>query len=443
VSTYARPVSSVPFLYRAAVRAARRSAPLLAWGGDKLAAGVRGRRDAVSTLVRWGRGVRDAGRPTAWVHAPSVGEALQAGAVFDALRTLRPGLQVAFTHFSPSAEGMGERLGADVAAYLPWDVGEHVGAALEALDPSLLAFTKTEVWPVLVEEAASRAVQVALIAATVPDGAGRMRWPARAAMASTWRRLALACACTAHDAERLAALGVDPGVVHVTGDPGVDSAARRVVEADRDAPWLAPVHAAGRPVVVAGSTWPADEVALLRAWPALARREPRPLLVVAPHEPTPARVSGLLGELRGLGLPAVTLATLERSGTAEGVDAVVVDRLGFLARLYTAADVAYVGGGFGRAGLHSVVEPAAAGVPVAFGPRHRSARAAGDLIGLGGAREARDAAALAAILAGWLDDPVAKRHATERCLDYIGAHLGAAARTAALLDPLIGQEDQA
>jgi len=436
-------MSSVPFLYRVAVRAARRSAPMLAWGGDKLAAGVRGRRDAVSTLVRWGRGERDAGRPTAWLHAPSVGESLQAGAVLDALRALRPGLQVAFTHFSPSAEGMGERLGADVSAYLPWDVGEHVGAALEALDPSLLAFTKTEVWPVLVEQAASRAVPVALVAGMVPDGAGRMRWPARAAMASTWRRLGLACACTAEDAERLVALGVDRGVVHVTGDPGVDSAARRMAEADPDAPWLAPLHAAGRPVVVAGSTWPADEAALLAAWPTLAWREAPPLLIVAPHEPAPARVAALLAGLRGLGLTAVTLATLERNGTVEGVDAVVVDRVGVLAQLYTAADAAYVGGGFGRAGLHSVVEPAAAGVPVVFGPRHRNARAAGDLIGRGGAREAGDASALGAILAGWLYDPVAKRHAAERCLDYIGAHLGAAARTAALLDPLIGQEDQA
>jgi 3-deoxy-D-manno-octulosonic-acid transferase len=372
-----------------------------------------------------------------------VGEALQAGAVIEALRPLHPGLQVAFTHFSPSAEGMGERLGADVAAYLPWDVGEQVAPALEALSPRVLCFTKTEVWPVLVEEAARRAVPVALLAATVPEGAGRLRWAARVAMASTWRRLSLACACAAADAERLAELGVDPGIVHVTGDSGIDSAARRVAEADPASPWLAPLLGADRPVVVAGSTWPADEAALLQAWPGLARREQAPLLVVAPHEPTPARVASLLEGLRGLGLAAVTLATLERGGTAEGLGAVVVDRLGVLAQLYTAADAAYVGGGFGRRGLHSVLEPAAAGAPVVFGPRHRSARAAGELLRLGAAREAADAAALRAVLADWLDDPVAKDDAAERCLDYIGAHLGAAVRTAELLDPLIGQEDQA
>jgi 3-deoxy-D-manno-octulosonic-acid transferase len=436
-------MSSAPFLYRMAIRAARRSAPLLAWGGDKLSAGVQGRREAVSTLVRWGKGERDPGRPTAWVHAPSVGEALQAEAVVGALRTLRPGLQIAFTHFSPSAEGMGERLGADVAAYLPWDVDEQVVPALEAVAPNVLAFTKTEVWPVLVAEAGRRAVPVALVAATVPEGAGRMRWPARAVMASTWRRLSLACACSVEDAERLVSLGVAPGAVHVAGDPGIDSAARRVAEADPKSPWLAPLHGLDRPVVVAGSTWPADEAALLAAWPAITRSVAAPLLVVAPHEPALARVAALLDSLRGIGLAAVTLSTLERSGSAESVDAVVVDRLGILAQLYTVADAAYVGGGFGRSGLHSVIEPAAAGVPVVFGPRHANARAAGALIGLGAAREARNAAALGAILAGWLYDPVAKMHAVERCLDYIGARLGAAERTAALLDPLIGQEDQA
>jgi len=430
---------SVPILYRVAVQAARRSAPLLAWGGDKLSAGVRGRREAVSTLVRWGREERDAMRPTAWVHAPSVGEALQAGAVVDSLRALRPGLQVAFTHFSPSAEGMGERLGAEVAAYLPWDVGEQVAPALEALEPNVLVFTKTEVWPVLVEEAARRTVPVALVAATVHEGAGRMRWPARAAMASTWRRLTLACACSAEDAERLVVLGVDAGAVHVAGDPGIDSAARRAAGADATAPWLAPFHSAGRPVVVAGSTWEPDEQLLVAAWKGVRRRPPGGLLVLAPHEPTGPRVESLLHELRGSGLRAVPLGTVERAGTVGEVDAVVVDRLGLLAHLYTAADVAYVGGGFGRAGVHSVVEPAAAGAPVVFGPGHGNARAAGALVACGGAREAPDEATLQAVLVAWLEDSVAKKHAAERCLDYIGAHLGAAERTAALLDPLIGQ----
>ena len=432
-----RSMSSVPLLYRLAMRALRRSAPLLARGDSKVARGIRGRRETLDTLVGWGRRERDEGRPTVWCHAPSVGEGLQVGAVLGALTAANPGLQVVFTHFSPSAEGLGERLGADVSAYLPWDVEETVALALDALSPDLVVFTKTEVWPVLVEEAARRGVPVALVGATVPPDAGRSKWPARATLRGTWGALTVACADTPQDAEGLKALGVDPAVVYVTGDPGIDSAARRVTEADRADRHLAPFRASGRTTIVAGSTWPADEDVLLPAWAAVRRAQPSALLVVAPHEPAPASVEALLDRLRGLGSSAVTLATVERNGSVDGVDAVVVDRVGVLTDLYTVGDIAYVGGGFGRDGLHSVVEPAAAGLPTVFGPRHERSRAAGQLIEAGCALAVDDAESLERALRDWLGGPEHRSRAARSLLDYIAAHLGAAERTARLLDPFI------
>jgi 3-deoxy-D-manno-octulosonic-acid transferase len=431
-------MSSVPVLYRLAIRAARRAAPLLAIGDSKLARGIRGRQESVETLVRWGHRERDPDRQTVWFHAPSEGEGLQAEAVMRAWSALRPGLQTVFTHFSPSAEGLGERIGADVAAYLPWDVEDQVGPVLDALRPALLVFTKTEVWPVLVEAADRRGVPVAIAGATVPDGAGRMRWPARAVLTGTWNRLAAACANSREDADRLVGLGVERARVHVTGDPGVDSAERRATEADFGAPYLEPFRASGRLVVVAGSTWPEDEEVLLEAWVGVRTRVPGALLIVAPHEPTPARVGTLLRRLRASDLATVTLATVERNATVGSVDVVVVDRLGVLARLYRVAQAAYVGGGFGSDGLHSVLEPASAGVPSVFGPRHRNARSAAALLAVGGAQEASDGAALEAVLAGWLTDADEKNGAGRSALDYIEAHGGAARRTAELLDSLIG-----
>jgi 3-deoxy-D-manno-octulosonic-acid transferase len=375
--------------------------------------------------------------PTVWVHAPSVGEALQAGAVVDALRMRSPAVQLAFTHFSPSAEGLGDRIGADVSAYLPWDVREDASVALDALRPSLLVFTKTEVWPVLTEEAALRRIPVAMVGATVPADAGRLGWLARVALRSTWKRLRVAAAVGEADAERLVALGVPAPVVHVTGDPAVDSAARRAAEVRPTEPYIAPFRACGRPSVVAGSTWPADEALLLDAWNHVAQALPESLLVVAPHEPSPARVRALLDRLRAAGHATVTLAEIERRGSVEGVRAVVVDRVGVLAQLYTVGDVAYVGGGFGRAGLHSVLEPAAAGVPTLFGPRHQGGPAAAGLLDAGAAREVRDVESMRRALEEWLLQPEEKVHHARRALDYIGAHRGAADRTAALLEPLI------
>jgi 3-deoxy-D-manno-octulosonic-acid transferase len=430
-------MSPVSPLYHVAVGAARAVAPILAVGGSKLARGLAGRRHAHEALATWGETERDPYRPATWVHAPSVGEALQAGAVIGALRTRRPAVQVVFTHFSPSAEGIGPRIGAQVAAYLPWDSSAAVGRALDGVRPDLLVFTKTEVWPVLVDEAVRRGVNVALVAAYVRPGAGRLRWPARALLRSTWQRLSLACACTEEDAVGLVALGVPSSVVHVTGDPGVDGAAERAGQADRLAPSLAPFHADARPTVVAGSTWPRDEAVLMPALQQVRRAVPDVRVIVAAHEPTAGRVRDLLRGLAAAGWRSRTLADVQSIGSAEGVDAVVVERVGVLAQLYTVGDAAYVGGGFGRHGLHSVLEPAAAGVPVVFGPRHGRSAAAAALEAVGGACVVSDAPGLARALAVWLTDPDARARAGKRAFIYIDGHRGAAARTAALLDPLL------
>jgi 3-deoxy-D-manno-octulosonic-acid transferase len=372
-----------------------------------------------------------------------VGEGLQAGAVIGALAARRPGLQVAFTHFSPSAEGMAEQLGAGIEAYLPWDEISAVSRALDGVRPDVLAFTKTEVWPVLVEEAVRRGVRVALLAASVPPAAGRLRWPARALLRATWRQLSLACACSEQDAAGLAVLGVPESVVHITGDPGVDSAAMRAAHIDRVAPGLAPFHADARPTIVAGSTWPRDEAVLVPALDQVRGAVPHLRVIIAAHEPTASRVRELLARFSDAGWRSRTLADVESSGSAEGTDAVVVERVGVLAHLYTVGQAAYVGGGFGQHGLHSVLEPAAAGVPVVVGPRHGRAAAAAALAREGGAAVVADRAGLVAVLTRWLIDGDAGAQAGKRAFTYIDRHRGAAARTAALLDPLLRSHSSA
>lgn len=437
-------MSSVPVLYRGVVTllhrvapAARRTAGILGLEGTKLGRGLDGMRQAPETLGAWGAGGRDPARPTVWLHAPSVGEGLQARAVLEALRERRPDLQSCFTHFSPSAEALAAAMGADVASYLPWDVPTPVRRALDGVRPDLLVFTKTEVWPVLAEEAAERDVPVALVGAVVSRGAGRTGRIARYLMRSTWGRLSLACAVSREDAERLVRLGVPDGAVRVTGDPGIDSAIRRAGEADPTAAHLAPFHEDPRPTLLAGSTWPEDEAVLLPALRDVREEVPELRVVFVPHEPSADVVAGLLARLRGMGWKCRPLSVVESRGSPGDAAAVVVDRVGVLAQLYTVASVAYVGGGYGEGGLHSVLEPAAAAVPVLFGPRHERAPAAAGLLEVGGARVAVDADELATRLLEWLRDPDAKDRAARLALAYIQAHRGAAARTADLLDPLL------
>jgi len=359
----------------------------------------------------------------------------------EALAEAVPGLQAVYTHFSPSAEGLAARMPAAWSGYLPWDLPEEMAPALDAVAPAALVFTKTEVWPELVALAAARGIPVALVGGTVPPGAGRSRWPARALLRSTWARLSLVATLSDADARGFEALGVAPAAIRVTGDPGIDSAVMRARGADPEAPYLRPFHASPRPTVVAGSVWPADMARLFPALRGVRERMPEVRTILAPHEPTGKVVEGLLAEASGYGLRAATLEQVEEGGAA-GVDAVVVDRVGVLAHLYTVGHVAYVGGGFHDAGLHSVLEPAAARLPVVFGPRHANARAAADLLGAGGAQEVADAPALRDVLEGWLDDARARDYAGDRAFGYIDAHLGAARRTALLVREMMTPADR-
>lgn len=423
--------------YRWLLRLLRRFGHIGARRGSKLHRGLVGRRAAHEVLAAWGRDERDARRPVAWFHAPSVGEGLQAEAVIEALEELRADVQIVYTYFSPSAEALARRMAVDVAAYLPWDLPETMTEALDAVRPDLLVFTKTEVWPVLIAEAHERRVPVAIVGASVRHGSSRASWPTRVLLRPAWERLSVACANSDEDAARLAGLGVRTSVLHTTGDPGIDSAAQRADAADPEARHLAPFRTAPRPTLVAGSTWPADEAVLLPALTSVRAVVAGLRVVLAPHEPRELRVRELLERFHVYGWRPTTLSQVEERGEVGDHDAVVVDSVGVLADLYTVADVAYVGGGFHDMGLHSVLEPAAAGVPVVFGPRHESARAAGCLLVAGGAKIASDPEEMERSLSGWLTDATAREAAGSRAFGYIENHRGAAARTAKLLEALI------
>jgi 3-deoxy-D-manno-octulosonic-acid transferase len=424
-------------VYDAAVRLVRRVAPLAARGSSKLARGIRGRLDAGQILEGWARESRIRGRPLAWFHAPSVGEGLQARSSLEALLEERGDLQTAYTHFSPSAAGLARKMPVDVAGFLPWDVGSEMGRLLDVLDPSLLAFTKTEVWPGLARAAVARDVPVVLIAATLSRGAGRLRLPARALLGSTFGSLSRVLAVTDEDALRFPRLGVPEDRIVVTGDPAIDSAWSRAHQADEGAPYLLPFHADPRPTLVAGSTWHVDEEILA---PALARvrgRVPELRLVVAPHEPGEDHLHRLEGLLASSGMRSRRLAEVEAEGRVGEADAVVVDRVGVLAHLYTVGTLAYVGGGFHRHGLHSVLEPAAAGLPTLFGPRHSNAWAATELARIGAARMVAGPGELAAAVEMWLLDRILLEESSGQASGYIEAHRGAADRTGRILAELL------
>jgi 3-deoxy-D-manno-octulosonic-acid transferase len=429
---------SPSLFYRALIAGGRHLVPAFGAVNEKARVGHAARKGVSARLAQWARSSRDPARPLVWLHAPSVGEGLQAEPVLRRLRARHPSWQFAYTYFSPSAVRFAERLGADVADYLPYDTLAEARNAVKALQPAALVFSKLDLWPQLATHAAERGTAVGLIAATVRPGSGRLRWPARTLLAPGYRAVSRAGAIAPEDAGRLVRLGVDPDRIEVVGDTRYDSVTERVAAVPPDHPLLR-LAAGGGPALVAGSTWPPDEIALLRAFSRVLATRPEARLVLVPHEPTPVHLAGAERTAERLGLPA----PVRLSAASGPVPFLLVDRVGVLAAIYGAGALAWVGGGFGSAGLHSVLEPAAWGKPVLFGPNWTESRDARLLLEAGGAWAASERDPEAAgekIARRWLEwlEGAERRTAGERAAALVAGGVGAADRTAALVEGLVG-----
>jgi 3-deoxy-D-manno-octulosonic-acid transferase len=424
-------------VYDAGIQLARPLLQLAAPFAPKLRAGLQGRRGARERLIEWARAQRDPGRPLVWMHAPSVGESLMAQAIVAELRALRADVQIVFTHFSPSALRVAERVGADVYDYIPWDTPRDSRALLSALQPGAIAFVRTEIWPALVREATAANVPTTLVNAVLAPRSSRLKGTARWLLHGAYAQLAAVGAVARDHADRFQKLGVQPRRIEVTGDARFDQVAARVQTLNVEQPLLQRLRDASLATVVAGSTWSADEAELLK--PLASVRKGCPMrIIIAPHEPNPGHLRELEQRLDSAGMVHARLSAVEATGD-KLPEVVVVDRMGVLADLYAIADIAYVGGGFHDAGLHSVVEPAALGVPVIFGPRHGNAREADELAGKGGGFVASDGAAAASLVASLATNHQKRRIAAENAESFVKGRLGGARRNAELILRLINR----
>lgn len=418
--------------YAAAGLAAETIAELLPRGGGKIRRSFTARKDARERFARWGGRGRDLTRPLAWFHAPSVGEGLQARPVIAALRASRPEIQIAYTWFSPSAESFAANLDVDFREVLPFDTAAAARTIIRALAPSVIVFSKLDVWPMLVEEASTRDIPCALLSATLARASSRAGRLARLFLRDAYERLDAVGAISTDDASRLIALGCRSESVRVTGDTRFDQVIERAQRVDRDGRLLASLHSE-RPTLVAGSTWPADDRELLPAIAEVRQSIPTLRVIIAPHEPTPSHTAPIELWAQASGFSHAALGEPSMSAA----DIVIVERVGVLGELYALADVAFVGGGFHSAGLHSVLEPAAFGAPVIFGHRHDNSREAGLLRDAGGGYAAGSRNEIAAVLRRWLHDDAARAIAGDAARRVVVENAGATERSVALLQSLL------
>lgn len=418
--------------YRALAHLARGAAVVAPNSESKFLRALAARRGIRRRYRDWGAKHRDRSRPLLWMHAPSVGEGLQARPVLELARARRPDLQLAYTHFSPSALGFARGLDVDFRDYLPFDTPGDARVALDSLRPTALVFSKLDVWPIITREARARGVRLGLVSATLSRESSRRSRTATALLRDAYAALEVVGAIDDADADRLVQLGVRPQAIVITGDTRYDQVWLRAQRVDRGSPMFERLRST-RPTFVAGSTWPADEAVLLPAFEALVRGGVPARLIIAPHEPTVDHVGRILEWAKRAKLPSARLD----EPNAGGADILVIDRLGVLGELYALADVAFVGGGFHGAGLHSVLEPAAFGTPVLFGPRGENSRDATLLAQRGGGALVSTEAELCRRLRVWTTDVVARRDAGNYARALVRSGVGAAERSFELIDRIL------
>jgi 3-deoxy-D-manno-octulosonic-acid transferase len=419
-------------LYAAAANTASVVSALVPPSDAKAAIAFRARRGIGKRYAAWAAQARDASRPLLWMHAPSVGEGLMARPVLAAMHEKHPEVQLAYTFFSPSAEEFSRTLDVDFRDYLPFDAKADVMTALDALRPRAIVFSKLDVWPELVRQARTRGIRLGLISASLPAESKRRSTMGGLLLREAYASLDAVGAVDEDTAVRLVELGVDPNRVVVTGDTRYDQVWQRAQAANRETGLLARL-ASARPTFIAGSTWPPDEAVLLDGILRARGRIPAMRAIIAPHEVSQDHLDPIL---QWADRQRLRLARVDDPDAGDA-DIILVDRYGVLGDLYALADLAYVGGGFHAAGLHSTLEPAAYGAPVLFGPRHERSRDALALLRDGGARAVVNAAGVERALLDFLLDSDARRCAGAAALSVVQRGCGAASKSVALVEQLL------
>jgi 3-deoxy-D-manno-octulosonic-acid transferase len=314
--------------------------------------------------------------PLIWVHAASVGEVHSLAAFLPVLRRKAPGYRFILSVTTRAGHERAAHLQSEICGvfYLPLDLSFLIKRVLRRTNPRALLLAETELWPNLIIQAKRRGVKVALINGRMSARSFSRYRLFRGLMAQVLSYVELFCLQTETDARRFRALGADSSKMKVTGNFKADLMVAPQMRGERE-----PVRSAlGIPtkahVLVAGSTRPGEEEEIAKAILDLRNEDKDFRAIVVPRHVKRARKVTRL--LQGTGLMVERYSQLEGRAMAPW-DVLVVDILGQLMRLYSAADVAFVGGSLLPYGGHNPLEPASYGIPVLFGPHmehcHRSA----------------------------------------------------------------------
>ena len=361
-----------------------------------------------------------------WLHGASVGEIRSLAPLIPALQHRRPGSHFLVTASTTTGRKTAREALRQSTCLAPWDAPGPVARFLDRYRPCLHVVVETEIWPLRWEQLHRRAIPLAMVSARLsPEKWPRYRrW--RGLYAPALARMDLLAPATVEDRRRLVDLGADPSHLgpegHLKWDAAPNAAGvvrtgelRRALGLATEAGWI-----------VLGSVHPGEASGILRGLGDRLREDGDLGVLVAPRHPR--RFDEVFEELH---TGALTPHRSSEGPAPEKARLILVDQLGVLPHLYPLARAAFLGGTLVKIGGHSPLEAAAAGCPLAAGPHcFQQTPLVEPLENVGAMRRLAGAGEVAAALARWIDDPVAREAASRAAVSEVEHRRGLAGRLA-------------
>jgi len=438
-------------------------APLIVWAAIRTGKYREGYGQKLLGLVPR----RDGQAACLWIHAVSVGEVNLLTTALDQLREAHPRWQIVISTTTKTGYDLARKKYGDAGVfYCPLDFSWAVRTAMRRVRPTMLVLAELELWPNLIQAAKEQGARVAIINGRLSDHSFRGYGRLRQLVARGLKKIDLIAAQNEESAERFRGLGAPAKRVHVTGSLKYDGA-----QTDRHNPrTVALGELAGIAdddvVFLAGSTQEPEEQIALDIFRTLSAGHPRLRLILVPRHPERFDAVARLLDVSGIpwmrrskiapqprALPGgrhTVQANAESEPPAEpGADTVdvrhcrpvlLVDTVGELGAWWGTAHVGFVGGSFGSRGGQNMLEPAAYGVAVAFGPNTWNFRdIVASLLAVDAAVVVRDTHQLAAFVRRCLEDREYAAALGARAKSLVESQLGATRRTIELIE---GQLDR-
>ncbi len=385
---------------------------------------VEGRRGLLLILQSTVISAERKGKKLVWMHCASAGEFEMGRPVLELLKKRHEKTELLVTFFSPSGFELRKNDPlVDWVFYLPLDGRQRAKVFLDAVRPDLVIFVQYEFWFHYLKELKFREIPTFLVSAHFRREQPFFKWY------GALHRFMLSCftkILVKDEASKSLLAGIGLDICVVIGNTRID----RVLDISNHAKPLPLVEKFCRnnKVLICGSTWPEDEELIIPLTTQLDFADW--LFIIAPHEISPKRINELSNRLVPKAILYSELAENEESVLSQRI--LLIDNIGLLATIYQYGSAAYVGGGFGK-GIHSILEPAAYGLPLFFGPNHDRFPEASELI-ISGAATVVNKIDLLQFELSKLNDETLHKMVSEKVTAFMNRNKGASEKAVEEMD---------